>query len=167
MIIGSLADFVAFAFAPQSMITPLGSLTLVANVVFAPRLLGETIDSRDLIATVIIIIGSTMSVAFADHVTPVHSHEKLFSFFFRTRFMIYLIVIILLIFSFWAILQYCEFMFEKFGAYSHEYQKVVKIHRFLYAAISGTIGAQNVLFAKTAVELLVDSFHGNGFLFLM
>jgi hypothetical protein len=68
IIVGSLADFVALGFGDvcarrravrrltprgwragaQSIIAPLGSLTLVANVFFAPLILGERFEARDL-----------------------------------------------------------------------------------------------------------------------
>ena len=63
IILGSVADFVALGFGAQSIIAPLGSLTLVANVIFAPLLLKEPITSRDVIATLTIVVGSALSVA--------------------------------------------------------------------------------------------------------
>jgi uncharacterized membrane protein len=45
VVLGSLADFAALSFSPQSMIAPLGSLTLVSNVIFAPYLLKEKIGA--------------------------------------------------------------------------------------------------------------------------
>jgi hypothetical protein len=38
---GSFADFAALSFGPQSLVAPLGSLTLVSNSIFAPFLLHE------------------------------------------------------------------------------------------------------------------------------
>jgi uncharacterized membrane protein len=67
VILGSFADFSALGFGAQSIIAPLGSLTLVANVVFAQLLLHESISRRELLATLTIICGSGLSVAFASH----------------------------------------------------------------------------------------------------
>jgi len=63
--IGSLADFAAFAMAPQATIAPLGSLTLVANVIFAPLLLGEKVGQREIIATILIVCGAALAVAYS------------------------------------------------------------------------------------------------------
>src|SRR4051794_27160410 len=43
VIFGSLADFSALSFASQSLIAPLGSLTLVSNVIYAPCILKESV----------------------------------------------------------------------------------------------------------------------------
>lgn len=67
IIFGSIADFAALAFGAQSIIAPLGSLTLVSNVFFAPCLLGETLTPRDIWATVVIIFGCVLAVIFASH----------------------------------------------------------------------------------------------------
>jgi len=76
VIIGSLADFAALAFGAQSIIAPLGSLTLVANVFFAPCLLGETLTKRDLFATLTIIVGATISVMFASHKDTIYEYVR-------------------------------------------------------------------------------------------
>lgn len=67
IILGSFGDFAALAFAAQSIVAPLGALTLVSNVVLAPLLLGETISRADVVATAVIIAGSCLAVAFASH----------------------------------------------------------------------------------------------------
>lgn len=96
IIFGSFADFAALSFAPQvnyphntrkvlnyslqlvlqSLVAPLGSLTLVSNVVFAPILLRETIGTRDIIGTVTIVIGSAVAVAFASHEDVVYCESS-------------------------------------------------------------------------------------------
>ncbi len=69
---GSIADFAALSFAAQSLIAPLGALTIVSNVVFAPYLLGEKISQKELLGTATIIFGSVIAVAFADHQSQPH-----------------------------------------------------------------------------------------------
>jgi len=81
MISGALMDFAAFGFAAQSLIAPLGSETLICNAVMAPCLLGETITRMDMVATVIIAVGCTLSVAFGDHATPTYTVEQLMNMF--------------------------------------------------------------------------------------
>ena len=43
VIFGSLGDFTSLSFAPQSVVMPVGSMTLVANLFFASMWLGETL----------------------------------------------------------------------------------------------------------------------------
>ena len=47
-----------------------------------------------------------------------------------------------------------------------QYQGLIKYHRLSYAALSGLVGAQSVLFAKSIDELLVSSFGGGRFFLL-
>src|SRR4051812_38303881 len=46
-----------------------------------------------------------------------------------------------------------------------EYKSKLQYHRFCYAALSGTVGAQSVLFAKCFAELLMATIRGAGVLF--
>ncbi len=60
----------------QSIVAPLGSLTLVSNVILAPLLLKEKVTRRDIFCTVAIVIGSVLSVAFASHNDVNYSIEE-------------------------------------------------------------------------------------------
>ena len=74
IIIGSAADFAALAFGAQSIIAPLGSLTLVSNVFFAPCLLGETLTQRDIFSTAAIVAGATLAIIFASHKDTIYGY---------------------------------------------------------------------------------------------
>jgi len=163
IILGSLADFAALAFGAQSIIAPLGSLTLVSNVFFAPCLLGETLTARDIFATITIIFGATIAVIFASHKDTIYGLEQLFGFYEQPRFGLYAIFIMVTIGVLWSAIQYMETI-RKESHRSPQYLRLVKYHRFCYAALSGTIGAQSVLFAKCTAELVVNSVMGQGFL---
>ena len=67
VILGSLFDFAALAFASQSQIAPLGSLTLVSNVFLAPLLLKEKLSRRDVVCTLVIVAGAALAVMCAAH----------------------------------------------------------------------------------------------------
>ena len=60
VIVGALCDFGALSFAPQSVIMPVGSFTLVANVMFAHFWLGESLGNVDIMGTVLIVVGATL-----------------------------------------------------------------------------------------------------------
>lgn len=164
VIIGSFADFAALSFAPQSLVAPLGSMTLVTNSILAPLLLGEKVFRRDLIATFIIVFGSVISVTFASHTDVVYSSVELFAFYFHTDFLIYIFLVAGFIgYLHWKIRK-IE-VFERISRSNPDYVKHRLFHRFAYPAASGAIGAQSVLFAKCVCELLVNTVEGNGVLF--
>lgn len=49
VVLGAIGDFAAFGMAPQSLATPMGSFTLVANTLFAHYWLKEPMSKRDII----------------------------------------------------------------------------------------------------------------------
>lgn len=62
---GSVGDFAALGFAAQSLITPVGGFTMVANVIFAHFWLGEHLSRLDLTGTAAVILGVVLIAAFA------------------------------------------------------------------------------------------------------
>ncbi|KAF9057731.1 magnesium transporter NIPA-domain-containing protein [Panaeolus papilionaceus] len=62
MNVGELGNFISYAFAPASVVAPLGTFALMANCFFAPLLLGEHFRKRDLFGVLIAIIGAVTVV---------------------------------------------------------------------------------------------------------
>ena len=54
----------ALNFGAQSVVAPLGALTLVANTLLATKFLGEEIDKNDVYGIILVIIGSILAVVF-------------------------------------------------------------------------------------------------------
>lgn len=63
-VLASLIQFVAFAFAPASVVAPLESLQFVANIAFAKLVNRQTITSRMLGGTGLILLGTVLAVVF-------------------------------------------------------------------------------------------------------
>jgi hypothetical protein len=135
---------------------------LVSNVIFAPILLKEKIGPRDVLATLTIITGSSISVAFASHENTVYTIEQLFSFYTRLHFLVYSALIGTALLAMLLVLKWMERVEVQDPL---KYDQIRTMHRFAYPAISGTVGAQSVLFAKCTVELLVNTLQGKGALF--
>ena len=164
IILGSFADFTALGFGAQSLIAPLGSLTLVSNVLLAPIMLGETINRSDIYATGLIIVGSAITVSFASHQDTLYEVNRLFRFSSRPQSAIYALLVLASMGALcWAI-RYVEKL-QREQTHSEHYRSLIPMHRFSYAALSGIVGAQSALFAKCTAELLINTFSGNGFLF--
>ncbi|OBZ76123.1 putative magnesium transporter NIPA1 [Grifola frondosa] len=58
MNVGELGNFISYAFAPASVVAPLGTFALIANCMFAPLMLGERFRKRDFFGVVIAILGA-------------------------------------------------------------------------------------------------------------
>lgn len=165
VILGSVADLAALGFAAQSIVAPLGSLTLVSNVLLAPLILGEKLDKRDLMATLAIVIGSGVSVAFATHEETSYTIQELFGFYVMPRFFVYAALVVATVLVMLYYINYIENVYNTTRNNPNGgYANLRGYHRFLYAALSGVIGAQSVLFAKCFAELVVNSLIKRGFL---
>ncbi|KAJ2077209.1 hypothetical protein H4R24_005268 [Coemansia sp. RSA 988] len=64
-ILGNVINFVALQFAPQSLVAPLGAVSLVTNVIIAPLLNKERITLFDIGGIVLIIAGCVVVVVFS------------------------------------------------------------------------------------------------------
>jgi drug/metabolite transporter (DMT)-like permease len=62
--LASLIQFVAFAFAPASVVAPLESLQFIANLAFAKFVNKQTVTPRMALGTLLILIGTVVAVTF-------------------------------------------------------------------------------------------------------
>jgi len=62
MNVGEMGNFISYAFAPASVVAPLGTFALVANCVFAPVMLGERFRKRDFLGIFVAILGAVTVV---------------------------------------------------------------------------------------------------------
>lgn len=149
--LGSLLDFVAFGMAPQTLLAPLAALSLVWNMLIAPVLHKETVTKANVVATVVIFTGVTLTVIFAGHSTPSYELEDLIHLYSATVFHVY----VFLISAFLGGLLYLTRYIER----THNYQGGF-FHIMCYGGIAGTFGGQSVLLAKSTVELLKSAIWG-------
>jgi hypothetical protein len=67
---GTIAVFVSYSFAPQSLLAPLGSAQFVSNVVFARFIHNAAVTRRMLVSTSIIMLGIALVVSFSPDPNP-------------------------------------------------------------------------------------------------
>ena len=191
VILGSLCDFAALALAAQSIVAPIGSVTLVANMVFAQWWLKETLSRRDMIGTVLIIAGSVLTVAFGDHSDPEYNLADFRHFFGFTSSIIYALAILAFCATLYGLLLFLRPMKKRIveinksyetidedavrqaliannaelAAVTKRYQPWEKVHPFFLCALSGALGAQSVMFGKMVSELISTTLQGDNQLF--
>ncbi|OCH95958.1 DUF803-domain-containing protein [Obba rivulosa] len=66
MNVGEMGNFISYAFAPASVVAPLGTFALIANCIFAPVMLKEHFRKRDFFGIVVAIIGAVTVVLSAN-----------------------------------------------------------------------------------------------------
>ncbi|KAJ7068124.1 DUF803-domain-containing protein [Mycena amicta] len=62
MNVGEMGNFISYAWAPASVVAPLGTFALMANCVFAPVMLGERFRKRDILGILIAVVGAVTVV---------------------------------------------------------------------------------------------------------
>ena len=158
IIFGSLFDVAALALGPQSLIAPLGSLTLVSNIACAYCLLRERVSRYDIGATALIVIGSSIAIGWGKKEEVTYTVQQLFGFYHQAEFITYATAVILFCIWCYTQLHKLERLEADEGKESPLYLSQRSRHRFYYPALAGTIGAQSVLFAKCTVELFMNTF---------
>jgi len=62
MLLGECGNFLAYAFAPASVVAPLGTVALVSNAIIAPFALKEKFRPQDMLGILFAIAGAIVVV---------------------------------------------------------------------------------------------------------
>lgn len=92
--VGELFNFAAYAFAPASLVTPLGALSVLITAVLASHYLNEQMNVIAKLGCVLCITGSTMIVLHAPSEGEILSLQHLGTMIMTPGFMFYLCVVI-------------------------------------------------------------------------
>jgi magnesium transporter len=162
VIMGALCDFASLSFAPQSVVMPVGSLTLVANVFFAHYWLGEDLGTTDIIGTSFIVGGaSIIAVAYGalgetiSGDTIYYDASDLVELYHRWVVFLYGITVLSVLAGFFYVMKKAERLVQEGKTKSNEYTGLIsKLHPISYAAVAGIFGSFSVTFGKAIGELL-------------
>ncbi|KAK3600023.1 hypothetical protein CHS0354_012693 [Potamilus streckersoni] len=77
MVSGEFSNFAAYAFAPASLVTPLGALSVITCAILASRFLKERLNILGKIGCAQCLFGSTVMVILSPKEPEVHSMEEL------------------------------------------------------------------------------------------
>lgn len=181
VVVGAIADFSALGFTSQMIVAPLGGITLVSNIFFAPYFSGEQLTKTDIYATVTIICGSALSVAFGSHETQEYTFEELFDFYKEPRFFFYALFVWWVVSIVYKQIQVIEeamdrakyapledmdpkkTLVDRLAELPWGRRLLLQMTRFGYASIAGTTGGQSVLFAK-GLAIIVHEGDVNAFI---
>lgn len=103
-IVGNLGGFIALRFAPQSLTAPLGSISLISNVIIAPLVNKEVLGRWDLAGIFFIVAGSVIVVVFSGIVAQDYKLCVLINLFHKPATIAYLsLIAIFMIFTYFFI----------------------------------------------------------------
>ncbi|KAJ7086735.1 magnesium transporter NIPA-domain-containing protein [Mycena epipterygia] len=89
MNVGELGNFISYAWAPASVVAPLGTFALMANCVFAPLMLGERFRKRDILGILIAVIGAVTVVLASNASDTRLDPDALLAAISQTPFIVY------------------------------------------------------------------------------
>ncbi|KAK2967082.1 hypothetical protein RJ640_029157, partial [Escallonia rubra] len=104
MIVGEVANFVAYAYAPAVLVTPLGALSIIISAVLAHFMLKEQLRRMGVLGCVSCIVGSVVIVIHAPQEHSPSSVQEIWTFATQPAFLIYvaatLSIVLALVFHF-------------------------------------------------------------------
>lgn len=65
MTLGETGNFLAYAYAPATLVAPLGAITVISNCILAHYVLREEINRRNVLGVVLAIVGAVFIVTYA------------------------------------------------------------------------------------------------------
>ncbi|KAE8008700.1 hypothetical protein FH972_005189 [Carpinus fangiana] len=89
MIVGEVANFVAYVYAPAVLVTPLGALSIIISAVLAHFLLKERLQRMGIVGCVSCIVGSVVIVIHAPQEHTPTSVEEIWNLATQPAFLIY------------------------------------------------------------------------------
>lgn len=98
MIVGEVANFVAYAFAPAVLVTPLGALSIIVSAVLAHFILSERLHKLGMLGCVMCIAGSVILVIHAPQEQAITSVQAIWTMATQPAFLLYVASVIVLVF---------------------------------------------------------------------
>ncbi|XP_061342839.1 probable magnesium transporter NIPA6 isoform X2 [Gastrolobium bilobum] len=98
MIVGEIANFVAYAFAPAVLVTPLGALSIIVSAILADLILKEKLHHLGILGCVMCIAGSLVIVIHAPKEQPIKSVLEIWTMATQPAFLAYVGSVIVLVF---------------------------------------------------------------------
>jgi drug/metabolite transporter (DMT)-like permease len=155
IVVGSVCDFLALGFGDQILVTPLTSMSLVWNLIFASIIQKEKISVMDGVWTAVIIAGCVLTVVFASHENTSYSADQLFAFYGDTPFIVFAVLVVLVLIALGVFGKWADRVERRQGTNSAAYKRIAKIHLLSYPCASGLVGAQSISFGAFSVCVLL------------
>uniref|UniRef100_A0A6I8NB59 NIPA like domain containing 2 n=1 Tax=Ornithorhynchus anatinus TaxID=9258 RepID=A0A6I8NB59_ORNAN len=92
MVVGELGNFIAYGFAPVTLIAPLGSVAVMGSAVISVLFLKENLRSSDFLGVTLTIAGLYLLVTFAPTITQDITARKIQTSFVSWQFLVYVIL---------------------------------------------------------------------------
>ncbi|XP_064604648.1 NIPA-like protein 2 isoform X2 [Liolophura sinensis] len=143
MFCGEIGNFSAYGFAPASLVAPLGTTTVVANLFLSAAILKEKIKPEHLFGSALAVVGAFLLVTFSKRTEKVFDAKQLVDALTQTAFIVYVCIEIVAIIVLFVLL------------YKFEMQSVL-----VYLLITSLLASFTVISAKAVSSMLQVTFAG-------
>ncbi|XP_022980359.1 probable magnesium transporter NIPA2 [Cucurbita maxima] len=144
MIIGEVANFAAYAYAPAILVTPLGALSIIFSAVLAHFILEERLHIFGMLGCVLCVVGSTTIVLHAPQERNIDSVKEVWMLATEPGFLVYSVIVLVLVAV--LIVRYVP----KYG----------QTHMVVYVGICSLMGSLTVMSVKAVGIALKLTFSG-------
>ncbi|XP_020262044.1 probable magnesium transporter NIPA4 isoform X1 [Asparagus officinalis] len=144
MIVGEVANFAAYAFAPAILVTPLGALSIIISAVLAHIILREKLHIFGILGCVLCVVGSITIVLHAPQEREIESVTEVWDLATEPAFLFYAAIVIAAVFvlMFYVMPQYGQ------------------THIMVYIGICSLVGSLSVMGVKALGIALKLTFSG-------
>lgn len=94
MVLGEVANFAAYTFAPPILITPLGALSVIIGAILASFLLGEELGHLGRVGCTLCLLGSLVIVLHAPDDKDVQTVDEILHYAVQPGFMMYCLTVL-------------------------------------------------------------------------
>ncbi|CAN6440233.1 unnamed protein product [Victoria cruziana] len=144
MIVGEIANFAAYAFAPAILVTPLGALSIIISAVLAHIILQEKLHIFGILGCVLCVVGSTAIVLHAPPEREIESVREVWDLATEPGFLFYAFLVIMAVFI----------------LIIHFIPQYGQTHIMVYIGICSLVGSLSVMSVKALGIALKLTFSG-------
>ncbi|TYI44136.1 hypothetical protein ES332_A01G216500v1 [Gossypium tomentosum] len=144
MVVGEIANFAAYAFAPAILVTPLGALSIIISAVLAHIILRERLHTCGILGCILCVVGSTTIVLHAPQERQIESVTEVWDLATEPGFLFYTALVLTAVF----ILIY-QFV-PQYG----------QTHIMVYIGVCSLVGSISVMSVKALGIALKLTFSG-------
>ncbi|PPD69514.1 hypothetical protein GOBAR_DD33607 [Gossypium barbadense] len=98
MVVGEIANFAAYAFAPAILVTPLGALSIIISAALAHIILREKLHTFGILGCVLCVVGSTAIVLHAPPERQIESVTEVWDLATEPGFLVYALLVLTAVF---------------------------------------------------------------------
>ncbi|KAJ4964138.1 hypothetical protein NE237_024077 [Protea cynaroides] len=144
MIVGEIANFAAYAFAPAILVTPLGALSIIISAVLAHIILRERLHIFGILGCVLCVVGSTTIVLHAPQEREIESVTQVWDLATEPAFLFYAALVLAAVFILIV----------------HVIPQYGQTHIMVYIAVCSLVGSLSVMSVKALGIALKLTFSG-------